>query len=69
MLKTLWSDRFARLGLICLGIFIILAVLAPWVGIYALNQIDLIAESQPPSITHFLGTDELGRDIWARAGG
>jgi peptide/nickel transport system permease protein len=67
MLKILWADRFARLGLICLAIFVILAVLAPWVGIYAPNQIDLIAESQPPSSTHFFGTDELGRDIWSRA--
>ena len=33
---------------------------------YAYDMTDLTAANQPPSAEHWFGTDELGRDLWAR---
>ena len=32
----------------------------------ALNGVDLINQLQPPSASHWFGTDVQGRDVWAR---
>jgi peptide/nickel transport system permease protein len=54
------------LGIIILGIIVGLAVAAPLVTSYnpiALNPTQTLL---PPSVHHFLGTDDLGRDVWSR---
>ena len=48
-----------------LGVFALLAVFAPMLSPYALEQVDLMATFQRPSGAHWLGTDALGRDIWS----
>ncbi|ONI72048.1 ABC transporter permease [Kribbella sp. ALI-6-A] len=45
---------------------VIAAVLAPLVAPYSPSQTDFAALWQPPSATHWLGTDQLGRDILSR---
>ncbi|SDS89126.1 ABC transporter permease [Paraoerskovia marina] len=49
-------------GLAILGFFAVLAIVGPWIAPYDPNQIspDLV---QPPSGSHWLGTDHLGRDV------
>ncbi len=63
--------RFLRhkLALAGLGVLAVLglsALLAPWVAPYDPNAIDLRARYQPPSWTHPMGTDDLGRDMLSR---
>src|SRR5699024_7052685 len=41
-------------------------VFAGWIAPYAPNQIDLVQRLAPPSLSHFFGTDEVGRDIFSR---
>jgi peptide/nickel transport system permease protein len=53
-------------GLAILGLIILLAALAPVVGGHDPNEQDLLAPLQGPSHAHWLGTDDLGRDIWTR---
>ena len=70
-----WMRRLGRLGdstpaLIGAGIiasWVAAAVLAPLIAPYPPNATSLVALANPtPSATHWLGTDQLGRDILSR---
>ncbi len=61
--------RKNKLGVVCLGIVVLLvlvAILASVIAPYDPNAIDLVNRLQGPSSAHLLGTDELGRDILSR---
>ena len=58
--------RAAMLGLICLTLICLAAVLAPWIAPYDPVQIKLSAKLKPPSFEHWLGTDHFGRDVFSR---
>jgi peptide/nickel transport system permease protein len=59
-------NALATTGAVLVVIFIILAVFAPWISPQDPAHIDLPARLSPPSINHWAGTDELGRDILSR---
>ena len=70
MVVTTWrrlrGDPLGMLGLvIVLGVGF-LAVFAPWLTSYDPNEVDVYARLLPPSAEHWLGTDQLGRDTYAR---
>ena len=44
----------------------LLALLAPWIAPYDPAAYDLDAVLMPPSPSHLLGTDDLGRDVFSR---
>ncbi len=48
------------------GVIVLLAIFAPLVTSYDPTTINLLAPLQGPSTAHWLGTDQLGRDIWTR---
>jgi peptide/nickel transport system permease protein len=51
------------------GLFVLIviaAVLGPWIVPYDPLASDTAATLQPPSATHWFGTDQLGRDIFSR---
>ena len=54
------------LGLICLALICLAAVLAPWIAPYDPVQIKLSVKLKPPSFDHWLGTDHFGRDVFSR---
>jgi len=58
--------RLAVLGLVLLLLIILLVVLGPLICRFPPDQIDLLARSQAPNPVHWLGTDQTGRDIFAR---
>jgi len=49
-----------------LGFLLVAALAAPIVAPYSPEQIDLVHRRDPPSATHWFGTDDLGRDVLAR---
>jgi peptide/nickel transport system permease protein len=56
----------AMIGLTIVVIFVALAILAPVISPYDPNAQDLAASIKGPSGSHWLGTDQLGRDVATR---
>lgn len=48
------------------GVFIILAIIGPYIVPYGINQADYNNVLSEPSLKHLFGTDNFGRDIFSR---
>jgi len=59
------NDRKAQFGLVVLGLFVLGAILAPFLSPYDPNEMTLNMMGQP-SGANILGTDDLGRDLFSR---
>jgi len=66
MLRALAANPLAALGLAIVAALILTAVFAPWIAPYSPVGQDLGNRLMPPSAAHWMGTDELGRDIFSR---
>lgn len=53
-------------GMIIIGVFVALAILAPVLAPYEPQQQKLAQRLKPPTAEHIMGTDQLGRDLWSR---
>lgn len=60
------QNPLAAVSAIVILIFILMAIFAPVIAPYGETEQDLINRLQDPSLTHLLGTDELGRDLFSR---
>ncbi len=68
---SLWKDAWLRLrknhlavfGLVTLVLFIVIALLTPWIAPYSYQAQNLELGASPPSAAHWLGTDIFGRDL------
>jgi len=65
-LRRFLRHRLAMIGVVIMAVLILLAVFAPLVAPYKPEQIDLLSRNQPPTVKHWLGTDQTGRDIFSR---
>ena len=66
-LRRLLRNRPALLGLVIIGVFVVLAVLAPILAPYDPLAGQLVDRIQPPGTPgHLLGTDLQGRDVLSR---
>ncbi|WFS26094.1 ABC transporter permease (plasmid) [Rhizobium rhododendri] len=66
-LRRLLGNRAMLFGAIILVVVVFAALLAPFVAPYAPNKLSIVNKLKPPSMVHFFGTDEFGRDIFSRA--
>lgn len=64
--RKFMNNRLAMLGLICMLVMVLAAVVAPLLTSYEPNAINMTELSQPPNAKHLFGTDQLGRDVFAR---
>lgn len=64
--RKLIRNRLATLGLATILFFMLLALLAPWVSPYDPLATSWGAIRKAPSMEHWFGTDELGRDVLSR---
>lgn len=60
------ANRLAMLGLVVAAILILAAIFAPLIAPQNPDAQNLAARLQSPSAQHWLGTDELGRDLFSR---
>ncbi|HUZ05026.1 MAG TPA: ABC transporter permease [Acidobacteriaceae bacterium] len=65
-MRELWKQPLTAVGIVLLVVFVLMALLAPWLAPSNPAAIDLQARLQAPSAAHWFGTDELGRDILSR---
>lgn len=69
-LRRMWytfrKSKLAVLGLIIVSIFVLVAIFAPALSPYDPLKQNLVNMLKPPSADHWLGTDEMGRDILSR---
>jgi len=65
-LRIIRSSASGRFGLFAVALIIAAALLAPWIGTHGPNAIDPVHRLVPPSAEHWLGTDQLGRDLFTR---
>ena len=61
------NNKLATTGVALVVIFVLCAVLAPWIAPQDPAYINLPNRLAPPSSAHWFGTDELGRDILSRS--
>ena len=64
--RRLRRRRGALLGLIVVALFVAMALLAPWVSPQDPVAASWSAIRKAPSAEHWLGTDEIGRDVLSR---
>lgn len=64
--NTLRKQPLAVIGLALLILFVLIALLAPFLAPYSPAVIDLNHRLLAPGHAHWFGTDELGRDIFSR---
>jgi len=64
--RRLIARKGAMFGAAVVMLFVLIAVLAPLVAPYDPTATDWSAVRQAPSLAHWFGTDEIGRDVAAR---
>ncbi len=66
--RAFGKNRPAVIATYTLIMIIMAAIFAPYLATHDPTRIDLAREmqKQPPSAEHFLGTDDMGRDLWSR---
>jgi peptide/nickel transport system permease protein len=65
ILRDIWRSPSGRIGLIMVVAILLFAILGPMLSVDP-NKIAVKERFQAPSLTHLLGTDNLGRDLFAR---
>ncbi|HKO71146.1 MAG TPA: ABC transporter permease, partial [Bradyrhizobium sp.] len=65
-LRRLLRRKGAVVGLVVIAMFIVLAVFAPLLSPYDPIATSWTLVRKPPSMQHWFGTDDLGRDIFGR---
>ena len=65
-LRQLRRRRVALLGMVLVALNVLVAVLAPAIGRWEPQRLDVQARLAPPTATHWMGTDDVGRDVWSR---
>lgn len=66
MFSKIFSNSKSTWGFIGICLFTLSSLLIPLLVSFDANNIDLNNATHPPSMTHFLGTDRLGRDLLLR---
>ncbi|MDA7981828.1 MAG: ABC transporter permease subunit [Alphaproteobacteria bacterium] len=66
--RRLFRNKAAVASMVVLAVIVLLAVFAPWLSVYAIDDIDWDNIQAPPDFAarHWFGTDGNGRDLFVR---
>ncbi len=64
--RKLRRRRAAMIGLAVVAAFVVAALFAPWLAPFDPVETSWSAIRQAPSAAHWLGTDDIGRDVFSR---
>lgn len=63
----LWKEKpLGTIGLAIVLIMLLTGIFADWLAPYPMSKIDLFNTLAPSSAQHWLGTDQMGRDVLSR---
>jgi peptide/nickel transport system permease protein len=65
-LRKLLRNRLAVVGLVLTGLLLFAAAFGPWLAPYSYTEQNLRRTAEMPSADYWLGTDEIGRDMFSR---
>lgn len=66
VVRAIFKHRLSRAGIIIIVAFILIAIFAPLLAPYHPNKQDLYHVLSGPTKDHWLGTDNVGRDLLSR---
>ncbi len=64
--RRLVRRRLVLVSLCILLVVVVAAIGAPWIAPYSPRKMDIAHRLSPPSLAHWFGTDEFGRDVLSR---
>jgi peptide/nickel transport system permease protein len=64
--RLLLRNPVTVVSAVMLAVVVVVAATANWIAPFDVNDVNVPDALQPPSGTHWLGTDELGRDVLSR---
>lgn len=64
--RTFSRNQLACVGTVVVGVLVAIAALSPAVAPWDPNKTDMKRILEGPSATHWLGTDQIGRDVLSR---
>lgn len=66
VVRRLRRNRLAVFGFWIVAALAVMAVVGPSLAPYAYDEQNLLETNEPPSARHWFGTDDFGRDVFAR---
>lgn len=64
--KRLSKNKAAVVGGFFILLFIVVSIIGPWFTTFDPNKVAVLNKLQSPSLVHWFGTDNFGRDIFTR---
>jgi len=65
-MRHLFDRPTTALGTTVFLLFVLVALIGPWIAPYGFNEQIYADARQAPTLEHFFGTDNLGRDVFSR---
>ncbi len=66
IVRRMMRNKVAMTGFILLAVMGILSILSPYICKYGYAEMNIMDAFQGSSMKHFLGTDDMGRDLFSR---
>ena len=63
--STIWSNKKARIGVVVLAVFVLMAIFAPLIAPYGATE-NGFGRNQAPSASHWFGTTAAGEDVFSQ---